>query len=933
MIAKSLLKLLTKITSIEDLDFLSLEPSLILPPLFQKISPDFFSEQIENVDLKWSFGLQILDKFLEENISSVLEYNLDALKQNDETMVIEVICQILAILSIFNLKEYTFYLNELGVEEKKNINSIINPFENRLRKEITEIYVGFSLKDRGYLTRLIDELEKCEEEINNKDDIIKKLQINKESVEHQFQSLMNQIEKKDEDLNANDYIKNELLNNLESNKEMIKILKEENEKLDHKLKKEEDNGYKLEAELGKLTNELNEYKKRIDNFIDQERFYKNKEKIYEENLNQLALYEEKAKNYDNSVKNIQDLKTFITILHGNNKKLQDQIKEQIDERNQLASNKKKLEKMNLQQTARLNILETELNELKKEKIIYKNHYKNLETQYFSDADRQKEGEKEEKEKIEKNNILYKKIKSLENEIGNLNEQLIAKQTSEDNEEINNLINQIETMEIDKNKMKNDLETKDKENEDLIERIEMLSKNTGGRRGSDNNVFSKLKELEKKLNVKEDQIDFLNKNNEELQSMLNRKKSVTNKNFGIEKEKETESKSENKFEEKNNDLENMDLENMTNKEELDNIIRASHKKLKEYQNDREDLVKELAQKKNTLKELQNLLHDSENKTVYLNQDKLELEKEIEELKLKNKNLRNDIRKLKNKVNNDNEEVKDNEEIKENVDFKTEDNFDFKVEKEELEEKINKLEKKQDLMKDDFKKILEENKVLKIEKEDLDDKIETVEKEKSKLENNLNDLKEDINIIEDKRKNMIQKYNSLIIENKDLKKDVIKSNKKADSDNETKILQENYKKILNDNNSIKLNQRNLEKKINFFETEKKRDEDENVKLEKKLQNIKIENEEMRLKYQKLKRSKKEQIENFKEKIVYKTEEKIIEKFVPIAQKEFEYQNNQLFYSVFMGYYKDYLKIDDMVVKRNRDVKSKLTNRFSLGKLLND
>ena len=584
-----------------------------------------------------------------------------------------------------------------------------------------------------------------------------------------------------------------------------------------------------------------------------------------------------------------------------------------------------LEKENEEKEKKINELEYELNNKEDEKYNIKDLLKKVEDLEKEKTNIEKENEtkglkiQEDQNEIE---LLKIKISKIEKE---------NKELKENQEKINLLEIENTTKEEDKKKKKDKINIKDKFNEDIkfqnsnyrkmlitkeLERKKNnLSIDLGKTRDSQDNLnlenkndYNNLKSMDTcQFRLMDDKIKkklLFEKNMKEAKNFKNNKIFFENENENYRKESSQKNKDSSKFlfnnkitknnpEYKDNDtfnigknrkifLDNKIMDKINGKMAVKINNYVKNKELNSSKNDKnlisiekkdderdsnkdnnlenvtiekelkkEDLLNARKEEKENIKNINDEFDNSNNEKLKemlkFNLEKIErLKKEKNDLKLKNKELKEEYEKMND--NNDlilkNKELnKEKETIKQKLEINNNELENIKNEKIELNNRINSL--------------IIENKELKKEKEDIKDKLhkekeilEKINKEKEEINNLLH--KEKYNNELNKEKDINEEINNLKLENKELNKKIKEENIKYNNLNNNNIeLNKKYESIkfelkngVNEKNNLikekeKLNEENTINKLQIKKYYKENNELilKKNELEKQLNELKL------------------------------------------------------------------------------------------------
>ena len=425
-----------------------------------------------------------------------------------------------------------------------------------------------------------------------------------------------------------------------------------------------------------------------------------------------------------------------------------------------------------------------------------------------------------KDKISKINKYYEdKKNNLINFVNNIINDLKKDDKNlniinENKDKMNNLLNKINILEIENNKIKQQFE-KYKADEKIKKKFMETQIMTLSKKDLENSRNMKLKEKE-----------FKEKKSEYEENIFQLKTNIINIEKKVNEKQEINKELQNEINKIKENYEKLLIENeQKNKNEnnLKNIIANKDKEISQINDKNKKLSDDLNEKETKIKEML-LKYDEMVKNKELEEKEIKLNKElINQLEIKNnllnkKNINNENKKdlLENKINDYENEIKIqkeeiNKQIEKNKNLNnnyTELNKDFNKIKEEISEK----EKMNLECSETILKLKEENKILndllienknKIidDKNKFNTKINECKKEISNLNNELDDKNKIINNINEK----IEEKNEIIEEYKNKYENELNKNNKL----ETKIKEYNN-----------LKEKEEEENINEYENKKRK-----------------------------------------------------------------------------------------------------------------
>lgn len=833
LLEDAICKLVTIISGKGLIDIAVIEPEAHIFPILMEIDYQHMPVT-EGTKIDFSQILKMLEGFLELNaIQGGLDIDIHSLENRDIMSLKMFLLKIFAVFYVFSPENFAIFVTRMEEDEFPELLLQVNKLSGWLKDEMTHLYTRVSIDEKAYLNSLIKKVKSYEHEVKDLNEHIAKLQDQLNSVGYEIKDLFKTISVKNDEIKTLTLIKdatireNDNINvtNIALQNNLDKITEQNNE-----LAKKYAT---LDEEYAKLNNIISEYKETLNTYRFQFETFKAREKLFEDALQKLSVYEEKVKNYDKLLSENQELKNFITLLHSRNKKLQEQVSVEIDKIMDLRKTVKKLEKENYHSAAETNLLENVIKNLKNELKIYKSNTRNnLINNYIDDMHNMNESKVTQKNDnpsikdgepglvrqtsvaslyMDKINVLNKEITDLKEKLRQAGGPMTKEQRDEEidcllkeldamNQRINELRDTKDNLEIDLADLK-------KENEELKNEVTKMRFKTSSRTIQRFETMKKedAETLKKKIEVKDAMIDDLNSQVE----LLNR--------LVIQKDP------------KDHEKHLMDVIAVKNTE-----------------------IEDLKNKLNT----QQTTYNSRSKSVDANsQANIPLPSEIEQ--------RNKILQLQREKQ---EVISESKKSLRNLTktFDVRDSLPYK----KLEEVYNKLKK-------DHEILLEEVSELKLmikSLEALDIDIEKVKKE-------LNDKKVEI-------KQLRTAQQAIKRENDDLKYQV---------DTKDTEIESLIQRLKNPKDSVRL--------------------DFDPKKLSNTSNMSLANNFM---------SRDALLDDHKETVVAGAS--------TAGRKDYRsYDDYNILYSVFMDYTRKYLDVETQRKERNAELKSNLTNGFSLGKLL--
>ena len=670
------------------------------------------------------------------------------------------------------IKENESKINALNEQIKLNddkYNELLNKYKSMITKLEEDERNFNNAIDNLNLSEKYQQLVKMEKPelikiIIDKDSYISKIET--ENITNK--SEINELNKKNQELNDEITKNKATINDLN-----LKIISTENElkeinnnkiQLEKNLQTKEDDLRKEREEKEKLEKNLSEEKKKNELLMNDNKIMKNEIISQKENIS-------KANNEISSLQNkntekeeqINSLTKEKDILNKNYKELLDKYNEQ------LANTRQKEQRTSIAiQNLNLSGEYLKLANMSKDQlislIVEKDKYLKMTEDLNKDLN----------EKIEK---INKEKNMVEDECNKLKLDIVdlEKKNSLLNEENEHINKDKDNLTTEKNNLISDLQKEKDQKEIYIKEVTSLKEEITKLNQSINTLKEEIQKLTTENKSKDETISNLENKINTLQSQLN----------DIEKQKsDLTSKYKELIEKSNIQLEKIKSFNLKEKNELDLISKLYL--TNQYQSlsskPKADLISLIIEKDNLIQKFEKEKEELNNKVITLDKSKIELEKNISDFEAKNNTLNNKIKNLEQEINT----VKtENENL---IKEKNELNNMLKEEK-KLGEKmkstndlLNKENTRIEVLIKENKKLTDEintqkELITKLEKDIANNKKNLEEKENKNI-----DLNKEIESLNSKYNELIDKYNS---------QNIIIKNKEKSKDNLVQTLQEKYK----------------------------------------------------------------------------------------------------------------------------------------------
>ena len=511
-------KFITEISKKELIDISLAEPQVHLMPLVIDIDPEMM-KNLESDKTGYEKVVYMVETFLSNNaLPGGLDCDLTQLSNSESSHIKSLVLQLTAILSIFTPEKYEEILEKLEEEEASLLKEKIKELSEPLKDTMAKMYTKVSVDEKVYISDLINKVKDYENLLGDMALINEDLKNDIRKEEAKRVDLNAIIKEKDEEINALRTIKNATLQdnelitvqreNMEDN---VNKLKDENEALQKRLAK-------MDVEYSKLNNMVAEYKETVNNYKAKFETFRSREKIFDDALNKLSLYEDKVHNYDKLFNDNQDFKNFITLQNARNKKLQEQVATEIDKIMELRIEVKKLEKENNKYKADTNLLENQNKTLKNEITIYKNNNRN---QLINNYLEENQPEKTKEDYINEVGDLRSELNRMRNKYNSNDIRVKEQETEELLFELDKMNNQYNELKETNRKMEDYIEEIKNQNTELRDgntkfKMDTIDKKMELLETEKNEI---IEDLQNKIKAKESMVEDLNNTNNMLNKML------------------------------------------------------------------------------------------------------------------------------------------------------------------------------------------------------------------------------------------------------------------------------------------------------------------------------------------------------------------------------------------------------------------------------
>ena len=378
-------KLVGIIAKKELTDISIIETDAHIMPVLMEIDP----QNMSSIDVEASGfrkAVETVEAYLELNaIQKGIDVDINALENRDIDSLKSFMLKVFAIFYVFSPESFTQHVSQMEEDEFPELLTEVKHLSADLKDDITRLYTRVSIDEKTYLNSLMKKVSTYENEINKLNDHINKLQAKIDETGYESKDLVQTIAEKNDEIKTLTIIKDATLRENDNLMAKNTSLQSTIDKLKEEKQESSKQYTKLDEEFSKLNNMVADYKETLNTYRTQFENFKAREKLFEDALQKLSVYEEKVNNYDKLLADNQELKNFITLLHSRNKKLQEQVSIEIDKIIELRNTVKQLEKQNYNAAAEANLLENQIKDLKNELKIYKSNTRNnLINKYIDD---------------------------------------------------------------------------------------------------------------------------------------------------------------------------------------------------------------------------------------------------------------------------------------------------------------------------------------------------------------------------------------------------------------------------------------------------------------------------------------------------------------------------------------------------------------------